>query len=122
MPLHLSSLPDLRSSLKDMEEQKLEDKTYSRINIPMWLGVMIVVGWTLVLLIALTTFPQDGLGGLFQSFFRIGSIIYGGGQASKRCNIEALQGVLKLHRIRHFHDLLLSSTLLPSCLPCFSLE
>lgn len=34
----------------------------------------------MVLVVSLSFFSDSGLGGLFKSFFRIGSIIYGGGQ------------------------------------------
>ncbi|CAM9128658.1 unnamed protein product [Ascophyllum nodosum] len=61
-------------------ELELEGRTYSRINIPMWMGCAIIVGWLVILVVSLTLFPDSGLGGLFKSFFRIGSIIYGGGQ------------------------------------------
>ncbi|CAM9128503.1 unnamed protein product, partial [Ascophyllum nodosum] len=61
-------------------ETALEGRTYSRINIPMWMGCAIIVGWLVILMVSLTLFPDSGLGGLFKSFFRIGSIIYGGGQ------------------------------------------
>ncbi|CAN0291384.1 unnamed protein product, partial [Hapterophycus canaliculatus] len=70
------------ASTKTKEEIALEGKTYSRINIPMWLGAAIVVFWAVILVVSITTFPDSGLGGLFKAFFRIGSIIYGGGQAS----------------------------------------
>ncbi|CAM9404605.1 unnamed protein product, partial [Ectocarpus fasciculatus] len=63
-------------------ELALEGKTYSRINIPMWLGGAIVVGWAAILVVSISAFPGSGLAGLFKAFFRIGSIIYGGGQAS----------------------------------------
>ncbi|CAN0139397.1 unnamed protein product, partial [Ectocarpus sp. 8 AP-2014] len=63
-------------------ELALEGKTYSRINIPMWLGGAIAVGWATILVVSISAFPGSGLGGLFKAFFRIGSIIYGGGQAS----------------------------------------
>ena len=63
-------------------ELELEGRTYSRINIPMWMGCAIIVGWLVILMVSLTLFPDSGLGGLFKSFFRIGSIIYGGGQVS----------------------------------------
>eukprot|EP00903_Cladosiphon_okamuranus_P009292 g8866.t1 len=68
------------ASTKTKEELALEGKTYSRINIPMWLGGAIVVGWAAILVISIAAFPDSGLGGLFKAFFRIGSIIYGGGQ------------------------------------------
>ncbi|CBJ29849.1 conserved unknown protein [Ectocarpus siliculosus] len=61
-------------------ELALEGKTYSRINIPMWLGGAIAVGWATILVVSISAFPGSGLGGLFKAFFRIGSIIYGGGQ------------------------------------------
>lgn len=64
------------------EEQELEGRTYSRINIPMWMGCAIIIGWAVVLVVSLTMFPESGLGGLFKAFFRVGSIIYGGGQVS----------------------------------------
>ena len=64
------------------EEQELEGRTYSRINIPMWMGCVIIIGWAVVLVVSLTMFPESGLGGLFKAFFRVGSIIYGGGQVS----------------------------------------
>ncbi|CAN0450416.1 unnamed protein product, partial [Laminaria digitata] len=62
------------------EELELEGRTYSRINIPTWLGGAIVAGWAAVLVVSISAFPDTGLGGLFKAFFRIGSIIYGGGQ------------------------------------------
>lgn len=64
------------------EELELEDRTYSRINIPMWLGGTIIAGWLVILVVSITAFPDSGLAGMFKAFFRIGSIIYGGGQAS----------------------------------------
>eukprot|EP00904_Undaria_pinnatifida_P001126 jgi/Undpi1/11013/HiC_scaffold_30.g13313.m1 len=67
-------------SNKSEEEMELEGRTYSRINIPMWLGGAIVAGWAAILVVSITAFPETGLGGLFKAFFRIGSIIYGGGQ------------------------------------------
>lgn len=41
-----------------------------------------MLGWLLILFVSQFMFEDDGLAGLFKAFFRIGSIIYGGGQAS----------------------------------------
>ncbi|CAN0110036.1 unnamed protein product, partial [Discosporangium mesarthrocarpum] len=78
--LVLGGLVTLVDSKRKPEEYALEDRTYSRIGIPIWLGSVIIAGWVVILAVAVSIFSDDGLEGLFESFYRIGSIIYGGGQ------------------------------------------
>ncbi|CAM9717680.1 unnamed protein product [Chrysoparadoxa australica] len=63
-----------------VKQDSSEVDTYKRVGIPVYAGAIIIISWITLLIIAVSVFPEDGLGGLFESFFRIGSIIYGGGQ------------------------------------------
>lgn len=59
----------------------------------MWLGGAIVAGWAAILVVSISAFPGSGLAGLFKAFFRIGSIIYGGGQVGPIWPLEGGGGL-----------------------------
>ncbi|GMH93547.1 hypothetical protein TrVE_jg13395 [Triparma verrucosa] len=61
------------------------DLTFKRIGIPLWVGAFIFLLWAAVLagcliIRAATTGEKGGYLALFETMFRVGSIIFGGGQ------------------------------------------
>lgn len=61
-----------------------DEEIMQRIGIPMWVGILIFLSWIVILagtLIAVETFNvENDYLEIFEVMFRIGSIIYGGGQ------------------------------------------
>lgn len=61
-----------------------DEEIMQRIGIPMWVGILIFISWIVILggtLIAVETYNvENDYLEIFEVMFRIGSIIYGGGQ------------------------------------------
>lgn len=60
------------------------DDTIKRIGIPLWVGVLLLLTWAVILVLTITLVDVRGLTNdsliIFETMYRIGSIIFGGGQ------------------------------------------
>ena len=63
---------------------KDSDETMKRIGIPLWVGALIFVLWAAILVLVILLVDVGGLTNvyleIFETMYRIGSIIFGGGQ------------------------------------------
>lgn len=64
--------------------ERESDETIKRIGIPLWMGVVIFLTWALVLVVVIVLVDSAGYDNvylvIFETMYRIGSIIFGGGQ------------------------------------------